>query len=53
MVFGPTTGVVDVKVEAVRVNLAQVHQAGKGAYCSIKVHELVRRNDKVYKWMKA
>jgi len=49
MVFGPTTGVVDVKVEEVRVNLARVNQATKGNYCSIPISDVVRRNDKVYK----
>jgi putative protease len=51
MVFGPTTGVIDVKVEEVRVNLECANQAIKGEYCSIPIKELVRRNDKVYKWI--
>jgi putative protease len=51
MVFGPTSGVIDVKVEEIRVELEPVTHAGKGAYCSIPVQELVRRNDKVYKWI--
>jgi len=50
MIFGPTTGVIDVKVEEIRVELECVNQAIKGVYCSIPVPELVRRNDKVYKW---
>jgi len=50
MVFGPTTGVIDVKVEEIRVELQPVPQATKGVYCSITVSETVRRNDKVYKW---
>jgi len=51
MVFGPTTGVVDIKIEEIRVNLEPVTMAIKGEYCSIPVQELVRRNDKVYKWV--
>ena len=51
MVFGPTTGVVDVKVEEIRVELQPVNQATKGVYCSITVPETVRRNDKVYRWL--
>jgi len=51
MVFGPTTGVIDIKVEEVRVDLEPVNQATKGMCCSIPVQELVRRNDKVYKWI--
>jgi putative protease len=50
MIFGPTSGVIDAKVEEVRVNLASVNQATKGEFCSISIQELVRRNDKVYKW---
>jgi putative protease len=51
MVFGPTTGVIDVTVEEIRVDLESVKQAAKGTYCSIPISELVRRNDKVYKWV--
>jgi len=51
MVFGPTTGVMDIKVEEIRVDLESVDQAVKGTYCSIPARELVRRNDKVYKWI--
>jgi len=50
MFFGPTTGVVDINVEEIRVGLKSVNQAIKGEYCSIPVSELVRRNDKVYRW---
>ena len=52
MIFGPTSGVIDVKVDEIRVELEPVTFAGKGVYCSIPVQELVRRNDKVYKWVK-
>jgi putative protease len=51
MVFGSTTGVIDVKVEEIRVELGSVPQAFKGTCCSISVPTLVRRNDKVYKWV--
>jgi putative protease len=51
MVFGPTTGVLDVQAEEIRVDLKCVNQAIKGVYCSIPVAALVRRNDKVYKWI--
>ncbi|MDR0206436.1 MAG: U32 family peptidase [Bacteroidales bacterium] len=53
MVFGHTTGVVDMKVKEIRVDLITVNQAIKGEYCSIPTQELVRRNDKVYKWIKS
>lgn len=51
MIFGPTTGVIDLKIEEIRVNLKPVNQSVKGEYCSIPMQELVRRNDKVYKWV--
>ena len=51
MAFGPTSGVVDVKVDEIRVELKRVEQAAKGMYCSIAMPELVRRNDKVYRWV--
>ena len=51
MVFGSTTGVIDVKVKEIRVELERVNKAVKGAYCSIAVPEVVRRNDKVYRWI--
>jgi len=53
MVFGPTTGVVDVDIEEVRVDLKPVLQADKGTYCSVPMQVLVRRNDKIYKWITA
>jgi putative protease len=53
MVFGETTGVIDIKVEEIRVDLECVNQAVKGVHCSIPVPALVRRNDKVYKWVEA
>ena len=51
MIFGPTTGVVDLKTEEIRVELECVNQAVKGTYCSILIPNVVRRNDKVYKWV--
>jgi putative protease len=51
MIFGPTTGVIDLTVEEIRVNLEPVTQAVKGEFCSIAMPELVRRNDKIYKWL--
>jgi putative protease len=51
MVFGPTTGVIDLKIEEIRVELHPGPQATKGVYCSITVPKTVRRNDKIYKWL--
>ncbi len=49
--LGETTGVVDANVDEIRVDLQPVETAEKGVLCSLKVEELVRRNDKVYKWV--
>jgi len=51
MILGPTTGVIDVNVKEIRVELKNVKQTIKGESCSIPIQELVRRNDKVYKWI--
>lgn len=49
IVMGPTTGVVQGKIQEVRVDLKPVEKAEKGDKCSIEVSELVRRADKLYK----
>jgi len=49
IIMGPTTGVVEMEVGEIRVDLNTVDKAVKGEYCSIPVTELVRRADKVYK----
>lgn len=50
--IGPTTGVVDQCAEDIRVDLKQVDEAVKGQRFSLKVHERIRRNDKLYKIVK-
>lgn len=45
---GPTTGVIEMTVEEVRVNLQPVKKTVKGEMCSLKVPTLVRRGDKIY-----
>lgn len=49
LITGPTTGVVEMKVEEIRVDRKPVPKAVKGEFCSIPVKEHVRRSDKVYK----
>ena len=49
LITGPTTGVIESKVEEVRVDLKNVETSSKGDYCSIPVPEKIRRNDKLYK----
>ncbi len=53
MIIGTTTGVVELEVQEMRVNLETVKTTSKGEVCSIPVPELVRRGDKVYKMMEA
>lgn len=53
VIVGPTTGVYESILKEVRVNLQPVEAAIKGELCSIPVAEVVRRNDKVYKFVDA
>jgi putative protease len=49
IITGPTTGVLESKVEEIRVDLKNVEASSKGEYCSIPVPQKIRRNDKLYK----
>lgn len=49
IITGPTTGVLESKVEEIRVDLKNVSSSVKGDYCSIPVSSKVRRADKLYK----
>lgn len=49
LITGPTTGVVQLEAEEIRLADAVVPAAVKGDDCSIAVGEVVRRGDKVYK----
>lgn len=51
LIIGPTTGVYEDEVKELRVDLKPVEKAVKGNSCSLLTHELVRRGDKVYKWI--
>lgn len=51
-VTGSTTGVLDLQVPEIRVDLKPVAETRKGEMCSFAVPELVRRGDKVYKIVK-
>ncbi len=56
MAIGATTGVVEFKVEDMRVNLKPAQTAEKGVRCSVAVPTDIcpdgrlRRGDKVYIW---
>lgn len=51
LICGPTTGVYEDTLHEIRVDLKPTSRADKGVYCSIPTNELVRRGDKVYKWV--
>lgn len=46
---GPTTGVIDMTVPEIRVELKSVTKAVKGDHCSVSVDLFLRRADKIYK----
>lgn len=49
LITGPTTGVLEMNVDEIRVNLVAVDKAVKGEKFSMPVGEIVRRSDKLYK----
>ena len=51
--MGETTGVVEQRAEGLTLHEKVVQHIPKGVYCSIKVPELVRRGDKLYKMVHA
>ena len=46
---GPTTGVIEMTIPEIRVDLKPVKKTKKGEICSIPVPEFLRRADKIYK----
>ncbi len=51
LITGPSTGVIEYKVDEIRVDLKETEKAQKGEFCSIKVDDYLRRSDKIYKWV--
>jgi putative protease len=49
IIIGPTTGVIQMKVSEIRVEIQPVDEGKKGERISIPVETKVRRSDKVYK----
>jgi U32 family peptidase len=49
LIIGPTTGVVELNADEIRVNLNVAESCSKGVKCSLATPTLVRRNDKLYK----
>ena len=50
LIIGPTTGVVEMVVPEIRVDLKPVEQTQKGEVFSMPLPQLIRRSDKIYKW---
>lgn len=48
MIIGPTTGVIELDIPEIRVELAPVQICPQGTYCSIPIPSKLRRSDKVY-----
>ncbi|KIO44370.1 MULTISPECIES: peptidase U32 family protein [Porphyromonadaceae] len=53
LIMGPTTGVVQMHVPEIRVDLQPVRQVGKGSLFSMPVEPFLRRGDKLYKLIEA
>lgn len=53
LVTGPSTGVIEVVVDEIRVDLKPVDEAKKGDLFSVKLPEKIRRSDKLYKLVPA
>jgi len=53
IISGPSTGLVQLIVEEIRVGLVAVDEAQKGVLCSIPVATKLRRSDKLYKLVDA
>lgn len=51
LITGPTTGVIEYTINEIRVDLNETGKALKGQFCSIPADEVLRRSDKVYKWV--
>ena len=49
LITGPTTGAISVTIEEIRVDLKKVEVAKKGDHFSIKIDQVIRRSDKLYK----
>jgi putative protease len=49
IITGPTTGVIETKVEEIRVDLKTVDKTKKGERFSIPISSQIRRSDKLYK----
>ncbi|MFO7852564.1 MAG: peptidase U32 family protein [Bacteroidota bacterium] len=53
LIIGPTTGVIEYRVDELRVDDRLVDRAGRGESFSIPVRTFLRRSDKIYRWVNA
>jgi U32 family peptidase len=53
IIIGPTTGVAEINVSEIRVDLKVTEKALKGEFCSLRTETILRRSDKVFKWVDA
>ncbi|ASB49016.1 peptidase U32 family protein [Alkalitalea saponilacus] len=53
LITGPTTGVLEMKVKELRVDLKPVNEVKKGDLFSMPVDDKIRRSDKLFKIVKA
>ena len=53
IVNGPSTGVIEARIDEIRVGLLAVDEANKGDLCSIFIGTKLRRSDKIYKLVDA
>jgi putative protease len=53
LIIGPTTGVIQMKATEIRVNDKQVNETKKGEHFSIRVDQVIRRSDRLYKLVDA
>jgi U32 family peptidase len=49
LITGPTTGIIELKLDEIRVDLKPVLKTNKGDRFSISVTSMIRRSDKLYK----
>ncbi len=52
LIIGNKTGVIEQSIEEIRVDDKPIDKAPKGSIASFPVTQKVRKNDKVYKWIK-
>lgn len=53
LITGPTTGVIETVVEELHTTNGPVEEAVRGDFCSIKLENPIRKNDKLYKLVSA